>query len=87
MLEIERKPIKKLLTKEMLEETKDTDIIITKHQNKTIYNEDNSKTIKRIPIKINITKKVNETAKTIKTYSAEEKLQQIEKIYRTETKE
>jgi ribosomal protein L31E len=87
MLEIERKPIKKILTKEMLEETKDTDIIITKHQNKTIYNEDNSKTIKRIPIKINITKKVNETAKTIKNYNAEEKLQQLEKIYRTETKE
>ena len=59
------------------------EIITMKFIEKTIYNEDGTKTVKRIGEKVNITKKVNESKKLIKTYSAEEKLQEIERLTRS----
>lgn len=57
------------------------DIIITKYKNETTYNEDGSRTEKRVPVKVNITKKVNETAKLVKEQTAAEKLAELEKIF------
>lgn len=59
------------------------DIITVKFVEKTVYNEDGSKTVKRIPEKVNITKKVNESKKLIKNYTAEEKMAEIERITRS----
>lgn len=63
------------------EEVKIEDIIITKWEKQTIYDDEGNKIEKRIPVKINITRKVNESAKLIKEYKAEEKLAEIEKIF------
>lgn len=57
------------------------DIIITKYEEKTEYLKDGTKQIKKIKREINITKKINETKKILKNYSAEEKLQEIEKVF------
>lgn len=57
------------------------DIIITKFKKETKYNDDGSETIIRIPVKVNITKKVNETAQIIKEQTATEKLAELEKIF------
>lgn len=59
------------------------EIITVKYSEKTVYNEDGSKTVKRIGEKVNVTKKVNESKKLVKTYSAEEKLQEIERLTRS----
>lgn len=56
------------------------DIITYRWKEVTIYNEDGTKTIKRVCDKVNVTKKVNESKKLIKTYTAEQKLQEIDKI-------
>lgn len=56
------------------------DIITIRWKEVTVYNEDNSITIKKVAEKINITKKVNESKKLIKTYTAEEKLKEIDRI-------
>ena len=37
--------------------------------------------IKKIPHKVNLTRKINETAKLVKTYTAEEKLAELEKVF------
>ena len=66
-----------------LDNKKYPEIITMKFIEKTIYNEDGTKTVKRIGEKVNITKKVNESKKLIKTYSAEEKLQEIERLTRS----
>lgn len=58
-----------------------TDIIITKYEKKIDYNENGEKIEKRIPYKVNITKKINETAKLIKEQTAQEKLAELEKIF------
>lgn len=68
--------------KDYLEENQD--IIVTKYQNKTIYNEDGSITVKRIPKLVNITKRINETKKLIKKDSAAEKLAELERIFTKE---
>ena len=57
------------------------DIIITKYETKTEYTDDGSKLEKRVPIKVNITKKINETKKLLKTTTAEQKMAEIEKIF------
>ena len=59
------------------------DIIITKYEEKTTYNEEGDRITKRIPVKVNITKKVNATAKLIKEKTAQEKLAELEKIFST----
>lgn len=63
-----------------IKEAQIEDIIITKYEKQTIYDEEGNKIEKRIPVKVNITRKVNESAKLIKEYKAEEKLAEIEKI-------
>lgn len=76
MLEIERKP-----EKPKLYQVEQRDIIITKYKETTIYNEDGSILTKKEPVQVNITKKVNETKKMIKNYTAEEKLAELEKVF------
>ena len=72
---IKKKPSKKH------EDKTSKDVIITKYKIETIENEDGTTTIKRIPVNVNITKKVNETKKMIKNYTAEEKLAELEKVF------
>ena len=57
------------------------DIIIKKYETVVEYNANGDKTEKRVPITINITKKINETKKLIKTATAEQKMAEIEKIF------
>ncbi len=83
MLEIYKKNrvVKPMTDEEIKELSEPKDIIVTKHQEQVTYNKDGSKTIKRIPKKINITKKINETAKLIKETTAEQKLKELERIF------
>lgn len=57
------------------------DIIVTKYETKTEYLEDGSRVEKRVPVQVNITKKINETKKLLKTTTAEQKMAEIEKIF------
>lgn len=57
------------------------DIIVTKTIDVEEEKEDGTKIIKKQKTKVNITKKVNETAKLIKNKSAEEKLAELEKVF------
>ena len=80
------KPIIQVFNKEKpirkdLPQYEEKDIIITKFKKETKYNDDGSETIIRIPVKVNITKKVNETAQIIKEQTATEKLAELEKIF------
>lgn len=56
------------------------DIIVNKVHYEETYNEKNEKITKRIVTPINLTKKVNESAKLIKTYTAQEKMKELERI-------
>lgn len=56
------------------------DIIINKVGYEETYNEKKEKITKRIETPFNVTKKVNESAKLIKVYTAQEKLKEFEKI-------
>lgn len=60
---------------------KNRDVIVTKFQYKTTYNEDGSFTTKRVPTMVNITKKMNEQKKLIKKDTAAEKLAELERIF------
>lgn len=57
------------------------DIIITVHETVVTVNENNEEVHKRIPKKINITRKVNESAKVLKQEKAQQLLNELEKIY------
>ena len=70
-----------MITEERMEELAPKDIIITKYKIEEIVNDDGSITSKRIPVNVNITKKINEEKKLIKTYTAEEKLIELEKVF------
>ncbi len=78
MLEVERKPQN---LKRITKKNKNRDIIIKKFEIKTEVNDDGSITTRRIPIKVNITKKVNESKKLIKNYTAEQKIEELERIF------
>lgn len=56
------------------------DTIIYRAKNVTTYNDDGSVTIKREYQPINLTKKINETAKLVKQQTAAQKLAELEKI-------
>lgn len=70
---LEQKPIKKYTHSE---------IVITKYETQVEY-KDGAKIERRIPKKVNITKKINETAKLFKKEqtSAEQKLAELEKVF------
>ena len=57
------------------------DIIVIKAYEEETVNEKGEKTIKTINTKVNITKKVNETAKLVKERTAQQKLEELEKIF------
>jgi hypothetical protein len=56
------------------------DIIVYKVNYEETYNEKNEKITKRIETPFNVTKKVNESAKLIKVFTAQEKIKELEKI-------
>lgn len=58
------------------------DIIINRVKYETSYDKDGNRVIKRIKTKVNLTKKINETAKALKTLTAEEKLANIQQTLR-----
>lgn len=74
-----KKPTPKI-NKEQLKQAYQ-DIIITKHEKIVTYNDNGDMVIKRMPVKVNITRKVNETARLIKEQTAEQKLAELEKIF------
>lgn len=82
MLEVEKKtnPIEKM-TEERKKNRRKKDIIVTKYEKKIEYDKDGNEVIKRIPINVNITKKVNESKKLIKNYTAEQKIEELERIF------
>ena len=57
------------------------EIFVTKYKEEITY-ENGKKIIERIPQVVNVTKKVNATAQTLKIESANEKLKQIESLMR-----
>lgn len=75
MLEILKKGVMKQ------EKIEPHDIIITKYEEKIEYNKDGSKLVKRVPKKVNITKMVNERKKVIKQRTAQDVLDEIEKVF------
>lgn len=82
MLEVCKPPEKPWkLTSEDKKRLKRQDIIVVKYKIEQTINEDGSVTTKRVPQMTNITKKVNEQKKAIKTFTAEEKLVELEKIF------
>lgn len=70
--------------KNQMEQNGPYDIIVNKISFKEERDKDGNLTIKRTKKKVNLTKKINETAKLIKKDIATEKIEEIEKIY-TET--
>ena len=61
-------------------EKKKIDIIVTKYEIKVEY-KDGVKIERRVPTKVNLTKKMNETKKILKAQTAEEKIKELEKIF------
>lgn len=57
------------------------DIIVTRYNEKTTYDNDGTKKTKRVPQRINITKLVNETKKLIKQDKAIDKVQELKKFF------
>ena len=53
------------------------DIIVSKVSYVTEYDKEGNRVIKKVVKKVNLTKSINETAKVLKTLSAEEKLASI----------
>lgn len=83
MLEVERKTHKQLgMTEEEKDVFKNKDIIITRIET-VIENDGETETRKRVKNYINLTKKINESKKLIKNYTAEEKIAELEKIFTT----
>ena len=72
----------KALEKKPKKNYKHKDIVITKYETEEEY-KDGAKIERRVPKKINITKKINETAKLYKKEqtSAEQKLAELEKVF------
>lgn len=62
-------------------EIKKKDIIVTKYEERETF-EDNKKIIELIPIRTNLTKKIQETAKLVKADAAREKMAEIEDAFK-----
>ena len=65
------------------QEIKEKDIITVKYEEREYY-EDNKKIIERVPIRTNLTKKIQETAKLIKADAAREKMAEIEDAFKVQ---
>ena len=57
------------------------DIIVTKYEERETF-ENNKRIIERIPIRTNLTKKIQETAKLVKADAASEKMAEIEDAFK-----
>ena len=60
---------------------KKNDIIVTKYEERETF-ENNKKIIEYVPIKTNLTKKIQETAKLVKSNAAQEKMAEIEDAFK-----
>lgn len=60
------------------------DIIVTKYEEKVTYDtaNPNIKKIELVPVKTNLTKKIQETAKLVKADAAREKMAEIEDAFK-----
>ena len=76
-----QEPKPKIWTAEEIEAEKPKDIIVTKIATRTTVNSEGDIVIKRVKTRVNLTKKINETKKMIKIDTAQEKLEEIERIY------
>lgn len=77
MLRVNMKPVG-IITKPH----EDKDIIIKKVTYTTSYDTEGNEIKKRVITKVNLTKKINETAKVLKTMTAEEKIANIQQTLR-----
>lgn len=57
------------------------DIIITKYETKEEYDEEGNRIIKRIERKVNLTRKINETAKLLKIDTLKDKYEKVKEIF------
>lgn len=80
MLAVQTKP-EKVTGEELKNAAKPRDIIVARHKKVTSYNDNGDEITKTQISYVNISKKVNESKKLIKTDSAAEKLAQLEKIF------
>ena len=64
-----------------IEEPKHNDTLVKRISYDTEYDEEGNEIKKRKETNINITKLINETKKLIKNYSAEEKLDEMKRIF------
>lgn len=77
---------KSVITKEFAEKITPQDVIVSKVENKKVYDENGTLTVKRLTHRVNITKLVNETAKVILADVARKKIQELENIFKKENK-
>ena len=81
-LEVEKRPKQNIkITKEIEQLSRPKDIVITKYRTDIDYDKDGNEIKKRTPVTVNITKKMNESKKLVKKFTAEEKLEELEKIF------
>lgn len=66
---------------EYIKEEPIKDIIITKYEIKEDYDEEGNRIIKRIERKVNLTKKINETAKLLKIDTLKDKYEKVKEIF------
>ena len=64
---------------------KDRDVIVVKTEDEETENANGERVIKRKTSKVNITRKVNETAKIVKEKTAAERLAEMEKFFKEGT--
>lgn len=80
---IDREQKEREITDELQEKIKPQDIIVTRTEKITTYDENGTMTVKRIKHRINVSKIVNETKKIVLNDQATKKLNEIEKIFKT----
>lgn len=79
--EFKKKETSLVFTDKMREKLKGRDIILEKVGYTTYINEKGEEVKRRTTSKVNITKKVNESKKLLKTTNAIEKLEELDNVY------
>ena len=76
---MKNKTPEKVYTAKELKKQQPKDTIVTRVSYVEERDKDNNRVIKRVERKVNLTKKINETAKTIKVQTALDKINEAEK--------
>ena len=77
MLAVTKRPIQNTEK----ENNPNNDIIVNKIEYESQYEDDGTEIRKRKIKQVNLSRKINETAKLVKNYTAEEKLAELEKVF------